>query len=78
MEQLVLLLSLIALGALLRRTSLFDEQSALVLNRLIVYLFIPALTLKYVPEITFSPALIWLSVTPFIIYLWQSQENENA
>jgi len=55
---------------LLRRISLFDEQTPIVLNNLIVYFFIPIITIKHIPKIDFEWNLIWLSITPFIIYLF--------
>jgi len=38
------------------------------LNKLIIYFFIPIITLYYVPDIEFHLDLIWLSITPFIVY----------
>ncbi len=38
------------------------------LNRLIIYFFIPLLTLKHIPAIDFHINYLWLSLTPFIIF----------
>ena len=69
MTQIILLICCLLSGYFLRRSSLFDERSPIVLNHLIVYFFIPIITLYHVPKISFEWNLIWLSVTPFIIYL---------
>ena len=39
------------------------------MNRLIIYFFIPAITLYHVPSMEFAPDLMWLTITPFIVYL---------
>jgi len=57
-------------GFILRRLPLFDERSPIVLNNLIVYFFIPIITIYYVFSIGFESDLIWLTVTPFIIFLF--------
>lgn len=69
MEKILLLVTCLGIGFFLRRTKFFDEKSAVVLNNLIVYFFIPVLTLHYVPKIDFEFNLIWLSITPFVVYL---------
>lgn len=68
MLKFILLACCLFFGALLRRTKWFDEKSPLVLNNLLVYFFIPILTLYHVPKINFEIQLIWLSITPFLIY----------
>lgn len=69
MQNLALLIICILFGILLRRSSKFDQQSAVVLNQLIIYFFIPVLTFHHVPYIDFQIDLIWLSITPFLVYL---------
>ncbi|MEM6696958.1 MAG: AEC family transporter [Bacteroidota bacterium] len=68
MIKIILLLLCILSGFLLRRTKWFNADSPMVLNNLIIYFFIPVLTLYHIPKIEFQLSLIWLSVTPFIIY----------
>lgn len=68
MEKFVLLGSCLVAGAFLRRTSFFDEKSPIVLNSLIIYFFIPVITLLHIPKLDFQLDLFWLSLTPFIIY----------
>lgn len=69
MIQIILLVSCILSGFLLRKTRFFDKGSPLVLNNLIVYFFIPVITLYHVPRIAFQSNLIWLSITPFMVYI---------
>lgn len=68
MIKILLLITCIFCGFGLRRSKFFDEQSAGVLNNLIIYFFIPILTLYHIPKLAFSPALVWLSITPFMVY----------
>jgi len=68
MNSIILLFCCLISGFLLRRLSVFNKDSPLVLNNLIVYFFIPVLTLLHVPKIDFQIELIWLSITPFIVY----------
>lgn len=65
----LLLIICLIVGGLLRKTSGFDKQSPIILNRLIISFFIPVLTLYHIPKIAFELKLVWLSVTPFVIYL---------
>ena len=69
MDQVILLVCCLFSGFILRKSSLFDERSPVVLNNLIVYFFIPVITLYHVPKIVFEWNLVWLSITPYIIYL---------
>lgn len=48
---------------------LFDARSPAVVNNLLIYFFIPCLTLYHIPKIEFEYEQIWLSITPFIVYL---------
>lgn len=58
------------IGWAFRHSPKFDEKSPMVLNKLIINFFIPCLTLYHIPKITFDSELIWLSLTPFIIYMF--------
>lgn len=68
MNSIILLFCCLLSGFILRRLPIFDKDSPMVLNNLIVNFFIPVLTLNHVPKINFQWELIWLSVTPFIVY----------
>lgn len=69
MTKFLLLIVCFCAGAILRRTPYFDERSPTVLNNLLIYFFIPVLSLYHVPKINFELKQIWLSITPFIVYL---------
>lgn len=68
MENLLLLFAAISSGIILRHSGLFGPDSARVLNRLIIYFFIPVLALYHVPKITLRYDLILLTLTPFLVF----------
>ncbi len=70
MENILLIITCIFFGFILKSTPFFDKQSSTVLNRLIIYFFIPLIALYQVPKIEFSPALIWLTICPFIVFFF--------
>jgi len=55
-------------GIILRKTSTIGDEGPRVLNNLIIYFFIPIITLLHVPVVEFKSELVWLTVTPFIIF----------
>ncbi len=68
MEGILLLLTCLLAGAALRAKTGEDGTGAKVLNQLIIYFFLPLLALFYVPGISFQWNVIWLTLTPFIIF----------
>ena len=56
-------------GYILRKTRILSEEGPRALNQLIIYFFIPVLTLYHVPSLTFQWEFLWLSASPFLIYL---------
>ncbi len=68
MSNLLLIAVCIFSGIILRRTPYFNEESSSTLNQLIIYFFIPLITLYQIPKIEFSTTLIWLSLCPFIVF----------
>ena len=68
MVKFLLLFVCLLAGAILIRTPYFDKKAPLVLNNLLVYFFIPLLTLYYIPQIEFELQQIWLSLTPFLVF----------
>lgn len=70
MTKIGLLVICLLSGFVLRRTPFFDASSPKVLNSLIVYFFIPVITLYQIPKINFEWNLVWLSVTPFMVYFF--------
>jgi len=68
MQGVLLLLACLIAGIILRRKEGIGESGPKVLNQLIIYFFLPLLALHQIPKISFSWSLIWLSLTPFIIF----------
>lgn len=52
----------------MKRTPYFNDDSASVLNRLIIYFFIPLIAIHQLPKIEFQFALIWLTLAPYILF----------
>ncbi|MEO1514237.1 MAG: AEC family transporter [Bacteroidota bacterium] len=69
LERFLLLMVCLIGGVILRRTTLVNQNTPVLINKLLVYFFIPVLTLYHIPKIQFEPSLIWLGITPFIVYL---------
>jgi len=69
MENILLIIVCISAGYLLKITPFFNRESSSVLNRLIIYFFIPLIAIYQVPKIEFEPSLIWLTLCPFIIFI---------
>jgi len=67
-DQILLVIVCIVSGIILRKTFTIGEEGPRVLNNLIIYFFIPIITLLHVPVIEFKAELIWLTVAPFIIF----------
>lgn len=57
-------------GVFFRKTKVFSENLPLRLNKLLIYFFIPILTLLYLPELQFNVEHFWLMVTPWIVYIF--------
>lgn len=68
MNNILLLICCIVAGVLLKKTPFFNDDSANVLNQLIIYFFIPLIAIYQVPKIEFQPSLIWLTLAPFIVF----------
>jgi len=66
---LLMLYFFLVLGFLLSRLGWFTERHLGWLNKIIVTLFIPALTIHHLPKTVIEVETIWLSATPFIIFL---------
>jgi predicted permease len=65
----IIIIVLLFSGFLFRKYNILSTNFSLGLNKLLIYFFIPILTLLYLPEITFQIKHIWLIVTPWIIYV---------
>lgn len=56
-------------GVLLKRFGVLRSEDSTALNKLIIYFFIPTISLLHVPTLDLSVDLIWLTVSPFIVFM---------
>ncbi|PTX62257.1 hypothetical protein C8N46_103357 [Kordia periserrulae] len=68
MENYSYIIIVILLGVLIKKSKLLAQNFHMSLNRLLIYVFIPILTLLHVPEININSQHLWLIATPWIIY----------
>jgi predicted permease len=69
MSDLLLIPICIIAGMLLMRSKVFPENSYKVINSLIIYISLPALTLYYIPQIEINNELIFPASVIWIIFL---------
>jgi len=69
METLLTLSVCLISGFLLRTTGAIDKADAGALNKLIIYFFIPVISLLHIPSLDMQSNLILLTVTPFIVFI---------
>jgi predicted permease len=60
-------LALLALGVALARTSLLPQDTAPVLNQVVLYVCLPAAVLRYVPGLQLDPSLLGLALVPWLL-----------
>ena len=64
-----LILAMLGMGMLFARSGAFPANSAEVLNKVVLYLCLPAAVLTYVPRLHLEPRLLGLVVTPWLLML---------
>jgi malate permease and related proteins len=64
-----LILGMLFLGMLLRRIGVFEESAAEVLNRVVLYVCLPAAILRYAPRLDFEWKLLGLIAVPWLLLL---------
>lgn len=64
-----LILTMLGLGMLFARLRALPDTSAEVLNRVVLYVCLPAAVLTYVPRLRLDASLIGLMVTPWLLML---------
>ena len=69
MDNFFLILAYLAIGALLRRVPAMPENSGIALNMYVLYVALPALILKNVPQLQFSAELLIPAITPWLLLL---------
>lgn len=69
MDNFVLILAYLIIGVLLRRLPAMPQSSGIALNMYVLYVALPALILKNVPQLQFSAELLIPAVTPWFLLL---------
>lgn len=69
MDNFVLILAYLIIGVLLRRLPAMPQNSGIALNMYVLYVALPALILKNVPQLQFSAELLIPAVTPWFLLL---------
>lgn len=62
-----LILSMLALGIVFARLGVFDDQAAEVLNKVVLYVCLPAAILRYAPSLQLRPALLGVVAVPWLL-----------
>ena len=62
-----LMLAMLALGMLFARLRVFPDSAAETLNRVVLYVCLPAAILLYVPRLRFEPGLLGLVLVPWLL-----------
>jgi len=69
MDNFFLILVYLLIGVLLRRLPSMPENSGIALNMYVLYVALPALILKNVPQLQFSTELLIPAITPWLLLL---------
>ena len=69
MTNLLVLITSILSGLVLRQSGIVDKAASVPLNKIIIYFFLPILSLKYIPGLSFQSSYWWLVLCPWFIYL---------
>lgn len=64
-----LILTMLALGMVFARLRVFPDNAADVLNRVVLYVCLPAAVLTYVPRLHLDASLLGLMATPWLLML---------
>lgn len=64
-----LILAMLGVGMLFARLRVLPDNSAQVLNGVVLYVCLPAAVLTYVPQLQLKPSLAGLMVTPWLLML---------
>ncbi len=69
METIITIVACISVGFFLRITGILSKDDASVLNRLIIYFFLPIISILHIPSIELNSGLMWLTISPFIVFV---------
>lgn len=86
----LLILSLLALGVALQRLRLFPDNAAETLNRVVLYVCLPAAVLRYSPRLVLDASVLAIAAVPWLLLLatvglvglatrvWKFRRDEHA
>lgn len=69
MDNIVLILVCLIAGIVLKYLKVFPENAFEVLNGFIIYVSLPAITLLYIPEMKFTPDILYPAAVSWIIFI---------
>jgi len=69
LENIILIISLMLLGILLRKFAVFPNNTAQVLNLFVIYISLPALVLITIPKLEFTTNIIFTALIPWLALL---------
>lgn len=72
MDNFIITLTFLLIGVLIRRVSVFPEETGNILNLFVIYISLPALILLKIPELSFSRHLLAPALTPWGMLLISS------
>jgi len=70
MGNILLLFISLTTGILFRKFDVLPANANTVLNKLLIYFFIPGLTLLYIPETNFNPQFLLPIISSWLVYLF--------
>ncbi|KFN52067.1 hypothetical protein N790_13000 [Arenimonas malthae CC-JY-1] len=62
-----LILSMLALGLLFQRLRVFPDSAAEVLNKVVLYVCLPAAVLRYAPRLALGPEVLAVAAVPWLL-----------
>ena len=68
MDNLLLIFTCLILGYAFKYIPIFNKQAHTGINTYIIWVALPALTLLYVPKLSFSIDLFWLIMMAWIVF----------
>ena len=69
MDNFALIFLCFAAGILLKRAGVFEKSAAHVLNRFVIYISLPALTLRELHKLDVEVVKLWMPLMPWIWFL---------
>lgn len=70
MDRIIIILACLLCGYLLKIFGKLNQEGTSALNKLIIYFFLPILSLLHIPTLELSLELIWLTASPFLVFIF--------